>query len=165
MQENKDKDVAETPELIKIRHQLVDTISQRLEAFSLNTVVSGFMEFNNKLAKLEGGVDKTTLGVYATLLAPFAPHIACEVWEELGHDTSLFDEKWPVADKSKVKDDTKEIGVQVNGKVRGTVDIAVDASKDEAMALAREAVADKIEGKTVVKEIYVPGKIINIVVK
>ncbi|MBQ9360343.1 MAG: leucine--tRNA ligase [Lachnospiraceae bacterium] len=165
VQENKDKDVAETPELIKIRHQLVDTISQRLEAFSLNTVISGFMEFNNKLAKLEGGVDKTTLGVYATLLAPFAPHIACEVWEELGHDTSLFDEKWPVADKSKVKDDTKEIGVQVNGKVRGTVDIAVDASKDEAMALAREAVADKIEGKTVVKEIYVPGKIINIVVK
>ena len=164
VQENKDKDVAETPELVKIRHQLVDTISSRLEAFSLNTVVSGFMEFNNKLSKLDG-VDKATLETYAILLAPFAPHIAAEVWEELGHDTSIFDEKWPVADKSKAADDTREIGVQVNGKVRGTVEIAVDADKDTALAAAKEAVADKIEGKSIVKEIYVPGKIINIVVK
>ena len=165
VQENKDRDVVGTPELIKIRHQLTDTISRRLEAFSLNTVVSGFMEFNNKLSKLPGGVDKETLSTYALLLAPFAPHIASEVWQELGHDTSVFDESWPVADKSKAADDMREIGVQVNGKVRGTVEIAVDAAKDEALKAAKEAVADKIEGKTVVKEIYVPGKIINIVVK
>ena len=165
MQENKEKDVPETAELVKIRHQLTDTISTRLEAFSLNTVISGFMEFNNKLAKLEGGVDKKTLETYALLLAPFAPHIAAEVWEELGHDSSIFEEKWPVADKAKAADDTKEIGVQVNGKVRGTVEIAVDADKDSALAAAKEAVADKLEGKTIVKEIYVPGKIINIVVR
>ncbi|MCR5773607.1 MAG: leucine--tRNA ligase [Lachnospiraceae bacterium] len=165
VQENKDKNVPETPELIKLRHQLVATISERLEAFSLNTVVSGFMEYNNKLSKLEGGVDKKTLETYALLLAPFAPHIASEVWEELGHDTGIFDEKWPVADKSKAADDTKEIGVQVNGKVRGTVEIAVDAPKDEALAAAKAAVSDKLEGKSIVKEIYVPGKIINIVVK
>ena len=164
VQENKDRETAETPELIKTRHQLIDTISQRLEAFSLNTVISGFMEFNNKLTKMDG-VDKKTLETYALLLAPFAPHIASEVWEELGNKTSVFDESWPVADKSAIKDDTREIGVQVNGKVRGTVEIAVDASKDEALAAAKAAVADKIEGKAVVKEIYVPGKIINIVVK
>ena len=164
VQDNKDRDVAETPELIRTRHQLIDTITQRLEAFSLNTVVSGFMEFNNRLSKMEG-VDRKTLETYALLLAPFAPHIASEVWEELGNKTSVFDESWPVADKNAIKDDTKEIGVQINGKVRGTVKIAVDASKDEAMAAAREALADKIEGKTVVKEIYVPGKIINIVIK
>ena len=164
VQDNKDRDVAETPELIRTRHQLIDTITQRLEAFSLNTVVSGFMEFNNRLSKMEG-VDRKTLETYALLLAPFAPHIASEVWEELGNKTSVFDESWPVADKSAIKDDTKEIGVQINGKVRGTVKIAVDASKDEAMAAAREALADKLEGKTAVKEIYVPGKIINIVIK
>ena len=94
-----------------------------------------------------------------------APHIASEAWEELGNSSSIFDEKWPVADKSKAADDTREIGVQVNGKVRGTVNIAVDADKDTALAAAKEAVADKIEGKSIVKEIYVPGKIINIVVK
>lgn len=165
VQENKDKGVAENAELIKIRHQLIDTISQRLESFSLNTVISGFMEFNNKLAKLNGGVDKATLETYVTLLAPFAPHMAEELWEELGHDTSVFAESWPVADKEAMKEDTVEIGVQVNGKVRGTVSIAVDAAKDDALAAAREVIADKLEGKSIVKEIYVPGKIINIVVK
>ena len=165
VQENKDKGVAESAELIKIRHQLIDTISQRLESFSLNTVISGFMEFNNKLAKLNGGVDKATLETYVTLLAPFAPHMAEELWEELGHDTSVFAESWPVADKEAMKEDTVEIGVQVNGKVRGTVSIAVDAAKDDALAEAREVIADKLEGKSIVKEIYVPGKIINIVVK
>ncbi|MCR5746846.1 MAG: leucine--tRNA ligase [Lachnospiraceae bacterium] len=164
VQENKEKNTAETPELIKIRHQLIDTISQRLETFSLNTVISGFMEFNNKLAKMDG-VDKKTLETYVTLLAPFAPHIAEELWEELGHNTSVFAEKWPEADKEAMKEDTREIGVQVNGKVRGTVNIAVDASKDEALSAAKAAVADKLEGKSIVKEIYVPGKIINIVVK
>ena len=165
VQENKDADAPETTELIKIRHQLIDTISQRLESFSLNTVISGFMEFNNKLARVSGGVDRKTLETYVTLLAPFAPHISEELWEELGHDTSVFAEGWPVADKEAMKEDTREIGVQVNGKVRGTVNIAVDASKEEALSTAKEAVADKIEGKSIVKEIYVPGKIINIVVK
>ena len=165
VQENKDADAPETPELIKLRHQLIDTISQRLEAFSLNTVISGFMEFNNKLVRLQGGVDRKTLETYVMLLAPFAPHISEELWEELGHDSSVFAEGWPVADKEAMKEDSVEIGVQVNGKVRGTVSIAVDASKEEALATAKEAIADKIEGKSVVKEIYVPGKIINIVVK
>ena len=165
VQENKDADAPETPELIKLRHQLIDTISQRLEAFSLNTVISGFMEFNNKLVRLQGGVDRKTLETYVILLAPFAPHISEELWEELGHDTSVFAEGWPVADKEAMKEDSVEIGIQVNGKVRGTVSIAVDASKEEALATAKEAIADKIEGKSVVKEIYVPGKIINIVVK
>ena len=165
VQDNKDKDVKETEELVRVRHQLIDTISKRLEAFSLNTVISGFMEFNNKLTRMEGGVDKKTLETYVILLAPFAPHIAEELWQELGHDTSVFNESWPVADKDAMAEDTREIGVQVNGKVRGTVDIAVNASKDDALSAAKAAVADKLEGKSIVKEIYVPGKIINIVVK
>jgi leucyl-tRNA synthetase len=95
------------------------------------------------------------------------PHAGEEIWEKLSHDNTLAYEPWPSYDEAMCKDDTVEIGVQVNGKVRGTVEIAVDEDKDEALGKAKavEAVARLMEGKSIVKEIYVPGKIINIVVK
>lgn len=162
----KDADVAETKELVKIRHKLVYDITQRLESFSLNTVISGFMEYNNKLIDLskKGGVDKKTLETYVLLLAPFAPHIAEELWSELGHDTSVFAERWPEYDKDAMEDDEVEIAVQINGKTKGVVSIAKDASKEDALAAGKTAIADKLTGN-VIKEIYVPGKIINIVMK
>ena len=162
----KDADVAETKELVKIRHKLVYDITQRLESFSLNTVISGFMEYNNKLIDLskKGGVDKKTLETYVLLLAPFAPHIAEELWSELGHDTSVFAERWPEYDKDAMEDDEVEIAVQINGKTKGVVSIAKDASKEDALAAVKAAIADKLTGN-VIKEIYVPGKIINIVMK
>ena len=162
----KDADVAETKELVKIRHKLVYDITQRLESFSLNTVISGFMEYNNKLIDLskKGGVDKKTLETYVLLLAPFAPHIAEELWSELGHDTSVFAERWPEYDKDAMEDDEVEIAVQINGKTKGVVSIAKDASKEDALAAGKAAIADKLTGN-VIKEIYVPGKIINIVMK
>lgn len=162
----KDADVAETKELVKIRHKLVYDITQRLESFSLNTVISGFMEYNNKLIDLskKGGVDKKTLETYVLLLAPFAPHIAEELWNELGHDTSVFAERWPEYDKDAMEDDEVEIAVQINGKTKGVVSIAKDASKEDALAAGKAAIADKLTGN-VIKEIYVPGKIINIVMK
>ena len=162
----KDADVAETKELVKIRHKLVYDITQRLESFSLNTVISGFMEYNNKLIDIskKGGVDKKTLETYVLLLAPFAPHIAEELWSELGHDTSVFAERWPEYDKDAMEDDEVEIAVQINGKTKGVVSIAKDASKEDALAAGKAAIADKLTGN-VIKEIYVPGKIINIVMK
>ena len=162
----KDADVAETKELVKIRHKLVYDITQRLESFSLNTVISGFMEYNNKLIDLskKGGVDKKTLETYVLLLAPFAPHIAEELWSKLGHDTSVFAERWPEYDKDAMEDDEVEIAVQINGKTKGVVSIAKDASKEDALAAGKAAIADKLTGN-VIKEIYVPGKIINIVMK
>lgn len=162
----KDADIAETKELVKIRHKLVYDITQRLESFSLNTVISGFMEYNNKLIDLskKGGVDKKTLETYVLLLAPFAPHIAEELWSELGHDTSVFAERWPEYDKDAMEDDEVEIAVQINGKTKGVVSIAKDASKEDALAAGKAAIADKLTGN-VIKEIYVPGKIINIVMK
>ena len=162
----KDADVAETKELVKIRHKLVYDITQRLESFSLNTVISGFMEYNNKLIDLskKGGVDEKTLETYVLLLAPFAPHIAEELWNELGHDTSVFAERWPEYDKDAMEDDEVEIAVQINGKTKGVVSIAKDASKEDALAAGKAAIADKLTGN-VIKEIYVPGKIINIVMK
>ena len=164
--EQKDKDVKETAELKKIRHKLIYDITQRLESFSLNTVVSGFMEYNNKLVEMakKGGVDKETLEAFVILLSPFAPHISEELYEQLGHTESVFTAGWPTYDEEAMKDDTIEIGVQINGKVKGVVSIPVDASKEDAIAAGKEALGDKLSGN-IVKEIYVPGRIINIVVK
>ena len=117
-----EKDVKATKEMIKIRHQMVHTITKRLEDFSLNTVVSGFMEYNNKLneiAKREGGVDKETIQTFTTLIAPFAPHIAEELWEKLGNTGSVFENNsWPEADEELMKDDEIKIPVQINGKTK-----------------------------------------------
>ncbi|WP_370846376.1 leucine--tRNA ligase [Eubacterium sp.] len=163
-----EKDVNATKEMIKIRHQMVHTITKRLEDFSLNTVVSGFMEYNNKLneiAKREGGVDKETIQTFTTLIAPFAPHIAEELWEKLGNTGSVFENNsWPEADEELMKDDEIKIPVQINGKTKEVIEVPADISKEDAIAAGKEAIADKINGN-IVKEIYVPGRIINLVVK
>ena len=160
--------VAETPKMEKLRHNMIHDISERLENFSMNTAVSGFMEYTNKMnevAKAEGGIDQATLEAVVTMLAPFAPHIAEEMWEHLGHDKSVFtDNPWPVYDAEKMKEDTIEIALQINGKLKGTVSVAADAAKDVVIAAAKEALGSRLSG-TIVKEIYVPGKIVNIVVK
>lgn len=159
--------IAETKEMVKLRHKLVFEITQRLESFSLNTVISGFMEYNNKLielAKKTGGIDKETIETFIKLLAPFAPHLTEELWEAYGHEDSVFHTEWPEADEEAMKDDEIEVPVQINGKTRAVINISAEASKEEAVAAGKEAIADKITG-TIVKEIYVPKKIINIVQK
>ena len=164
--DQKDKNVKETKDLLKVRNRLVYDVTSRLEKFSLNTVVSGFMEYNNKLNDLakKGGVDKKTLETFIVLLAPFAPHISEELWSELGHEDSVFSQKWPAYDEAYLKDDEVEIAVQINGKARTTITIGADDAKDAVIAKAKEALGDKLNG-TVVKEIYVPGRIVNIVQK
>ena len=165
--DSKDKNVAATKEMIKIRHKMVHDITQRLESFSLNTVISGFMEYNNKLidlAKKEGAVDKETLETAVILLAPFAPHLSEELWEQLGHTESVFTNTWPEIDHEAMKDDEVEVPVQINGKTKAVITIPVDIEKDAAIAKGKEAIADKLTGN-IVKEIYVPKKIINIVMK
>ena len=160
--------VEPTKEMIKLRHQMVHTITRRLEDFSLNTVVSGFMEFNNKfieLAKKEGGIDKDTIQTFVTLLAPFAPHIGEELWERLGNTGSVFENnKWPEADEELMKDDEIQVPVQINGKTKVVISVPADISKDDAIAQGKEALGDKLTGN-IIKEIYVPGRIINIVAK
>ena len=167
--DNKDKEVEPTKALLRERNLMISTITQRLESFSLNTVVSGFMESTNKLialARTEGGVDHETLETAVRLIAPFAPHIGEELWQELGHNTSVFAETWPEADEEAIKVDEIEIPVQVCGKTRLVIKVPADVTKDDAIAAGKKALeeAGKIDG-TVVKEIYVPGKIINIVTK
>ena len=164
--DNKDKGVAETKESVKLRHKMVYDITQRLETFSLNTVISGFMEYNNKMIEMakKDGIDKENLKTAVVLLAPFAPHLGEELWRQLGETDSVFHTTWPSADADAMKDDEIEIAVQINGKTKAVVKVPAEVSKEDAIIAGKEALGDKLAG-TVVKEIYVPGKIINIVVK
>ncbi len=167
--DSKDKYIEVTPEMMKLRHRLVADIEYRFQSFSLNTVIAGFMEYNNKLidlAKKTGGVDLDTLKTFIILIAPFAPHIGEELWEAVGEKGSVFHAQWPEFDEEAMKDDEIEIPVQVNGKTKVTVSVPAEIAKDEALVAGKKALeeAGKLEGH-IVKEIYVPGRIINFVVK
>lgn len=165
--DNKDKDIKPTEETERIRHKLIMDITKRLEAFSLNTVVSGFMEYNNKMyeiANKQGGIDRELIETMTVLLAPFTPHVASEIWEQYGHEGSIFNESWPQYDESKTVENSVELAVQINGKTKGTIKVSVDAAKDDVIAAAKDSIADKLTGN-IIKEIYVPGRIVNIVMK
>ena len=165
--DSKDKDIKETKEMVKLRHKLVYDIETRFNQFSLNTVVSGFMEYCNKLtdvAKKEGGIDKETLKTFVILLAPFTPHLGEELWRELGGTDSVFHATWPECDEEAMKDDEIEVAVQVNGKVKAVIMVPADIAKEDAIAAGKAAVEGKITGN-ILKEIYVPKKIVNLVVK
>lgn len=167
--DSKDKHIEVTPEMMKLRHRLVADIEYRFQSFSLNTVIAGFMEYNNKLidlAKKMGGIDLDTLKTFIVLIAPFAPHIGEELWEAVGEKGSVFHAQWPEFDEEAMKDDEIEIPVQINGKTKVTVSVPAEIAKDEALAAGKKALeeAGKLEGN-IVKEIYVPGRIINFVVK
>ena len=166
--EYKDKLVEKpTAEMEFVKNKLTCEITKRLEALTLNTVVSGFMEYTNKMiaiAKAAGGIDKDSLETLTLLLAPFTPHISEEMWQLLGHNTSVFTHGWPKYDESKLKEETVNIAVQINGKVKVQLSVDPNADKDTVLAAAKAALGDKLSGN-IVKEIYVPGRIVNIVVK
>ena len=160
-------DVKPTEEMIKARNRVAYYVTNRLESFSLNTVISAFMEYNNKLieiAKKEGGVDRETIETFTRLLAPFAPHVAEEIWERYGHTDSVFHSGWPTYDEKALHDDEVKVPVQINGKTKVVIALPKTISKEDAIAAGRKAIEDKITGN-IVKEIYVPGRILNFVQK
>lgn len=166
--EYKDKPAAPTAESQFIKNKLIKEIDSRLNALTMNTVVSGFMEFTNKMideAKKNKGIDRDSIEALIILLAPFTPHISEEMWHGLGYETSVFSAKWPVCDESKLVVSTISIAVQINGKVRENISVSKDEEKNKIIDAAKNALGNRLEGKTIVKEIYVPGKIVNIVVK
>ena len=124
------------------------------------------MIFVNAIYK-EGSCPKEYAEGIIKMLSCITPHVGEEIWASFGHEDTIAFEPWPTYDENECKEDTIEIGVQVCGKVRGKVVLGVNEDKDSALAKAKEAdgVAAFIDGKTIVKEIYVPGKIVNIVVK
>ncbi|MBX6353088.1 MAG: leucine--tRNA ligase [Thermoflavifilum sp.] len=163
-----DKPVPTRDSLERLRHRFIATLTERLESFRMNTAVSAFMEYLNELStEAEHGLDRATLETLAVTIAPFAPHLGEELWERLGHTTSVFDASWPTYDERWLRDEEVEIAIQVNGRVRAHTRIAAEAPQDDAVAVARAHpdVQPWLEGKTVVKEIYVPGRLVNLVVK
>ena len=165
--ENKDKNYGKTAEMDKLKNKMIQEITERTDTFSFNTVISGFMENTNKitdLAKKQGGIDKDTLKTMTILIAPFAPHIAEELWEGLGETTSVFEATWPEVDENALKETTMEIVVQINGKVKAKINVDVTLDKDSVISAAKEELGDRLP-ENIVKEIYVPGKIVNIVGK
>ena len=144
-------------------HQTIKKVSSDFENLKYNTAIAAMMALINEFYKK----NSLTKGEYKTLLIllnPVAPHITEEIWEAMGFDGYIYQQGWPEYDEAKTVEATVEIAVQINGKLKATVQIQKDAPKEEVLALAKEAVAEKLTG-TVVKEIYVPGRIVNLVQK
>ena len=165
--DSKDKTVEETKEMVRLRHNLVHDIEERFESFNLNTVVSGFMEYNNAMldiAKKSGGMDLKTLQTFSILLAPFAPHLAEECYHLTGGEASVFAASWPAYDDKEREADEIKVPVQINGKVKIILEVPKDIAKEEILEKARVALGERLSG-TILKEVYVPTKIVNFVVK
>ena len=155
------------PEMENSFHKAIKKVSYDIENLKFNTAIASLMALMNVIAE-KGSINKAELSVFTMLLNPFAPHVTEEVWSEMKLGEGMVTEQiWPKYDESKCKDDVIEIVVQVNGKVRTRLSVAADIQKDDAIALskAEDRIAAEINGKNVVKEIYVPGKLVNIVVK
>jgi leucyl-tRNA synthetase len=151
---------------MKVLHKAIKKITEDLQELKFNTAISQLMIVSNAFSDASD-IAQETFEAFLKLLAPLAPHIAEELWEQLGHTTSIFTEPWPTFDPALIVDDMVTMGVQVNGKVRGTIEIAPDADEATAknLAIIEPNVLKWIEGKEIAKIIYVPGKIFNIVVK
>ncbi|MBQ1260242.1 MAG: leucine--tRNA ligase [Clostridia bacterium] len=154
------------PALEKIYHKSVKKITEDFEKLAFNTAISQMMIFVNAVYKEEKCPKEYAEGL-VKMLSCICPHIGEELWQILGHDNTIAYEPWPTFDEAKTADDSVEVAVQVNGKLKATVMIPKDAPKEEAIAAAKadERVAAAIDGKTIVKEISVPNKIVNIVVR
>ena len=156
----------ELPALEKIYHKTVKKVTEDFEKLAFNTAISQMMIFVNAVYK-EGKCPKAYAEGIIKMLSCIAPHICEEMWSLLGHNDTIAYESWPTYDESKTADDSVEVALQINGKLKGTIMLPVNCPKDDAIAAAKadERVAAAIEGKTIVKEIAVPNKIINIVVR
>ena len=155
-----------TKKLESSLHKLIKKVTVDIDSMKFNTAIAAMMAFVNEVYEV-GSITKDEFAILIKLLNPFAPHLTEELWENLGEKSLLSLEKWPEYDESKTVDDTVKIAVQVNGKLKATIDISKTISKDDAILTAKNEpkVQEAISGKEIVKEIYVPAKIVNIVVK
>ena len=155
-----------TPALESSMHKMIKKVTEDIDGMKFNTAIASMMAFLNEVYD-QGGLTKRELETFAKLLCPFAPHLCEEVWQQLGHDTLLSLEAWPQYIAEKTVDETVEIALQVNGKFKGTMMLPAGLGKEETLSAAKkdERLIAASAGKTVVKEIVVPNKIVNIVVK
>ena len=160
----------EDPKLENSLHKTIRKVTEDIDNMKFNTAIAAMMSLINEFYKA-GSITKDDLITFIKLLSPFAPHITEEIWQYIGMNpdgkTFITLSSWPEYSEEKAKDSVIELGVQVNGKVRGTVQLAADISREDALAAAKAEpnVAKFLEGATIVKEVYVPGRIINFVIR
>jgi leucyl-tRNA synthetase len=159
-------DEAPAEPLLRLVHRTIRKVGEDIDAMRFNTAISAMMVLNNELYGLERP-PRMAVEALVQLLHPFAPHIAEELWERLGHATSIQTVPWPTFDAALCEEATIEIPVQINGKVRGRITLAKDADEAAAFAAAQadEGVQKALEGKQLVKKVWVPGRILTLVVK
>ena len=147
-------------------HKTIKKVTSDIEDMKFNTAIAAMMSLLNDIYD-NGSLTKEQLVDFISILCPFAPHICEEMWETIGGKGFLSTHEWPKFDEEKTKDNEIEIAVQICGKLKGTITITPDTTKEEvlALALSDEKIKSLLDGKTVVKEIYIPGKIVNIVAK
>jgi leucyl-tRNA synthetase len=161
--------VAEAPDphasLTRRYHKTVKKVTEDLEGMRFNTAVSALMELVNEAHKVER-LPRAVVEGLVLLLSPFAPHLGEELWERLGHTKTLAYESWPTSDPALVRDEMITVPVQVNGKLRTTIEVAADADQAAILMLARaqEKVQSYLSGKTIRREVVVPGRLVNFVV-
>lgn len=154
------------PELETSFHKTIRKVTEDIETLKFNTAIASMMALINEISD-KGSITKGEMRIFTLLLSPFAPHVCEEAWANLAFGGMVCQQEWPAYDEAKCRESTVEIVVQVNGKLRARVQVAADISKEDAIAAAKaeEKVAAALEGKNVVKEIYVPGKLVNLVVR
>ncbi|HEX9407628.1 MAG TPA: class I tRNA ligase family protein, partial [Thermoanaerobaculia bacterium] len=155
--------------LIRKTHQTIAAVTQRIERFEFNTAISALMELSNAIgdAQAAGADTRESYEVLLQLLHPFAPHITEELWERLGKVPFILTSKWPEADPALMQEDVVTIVVQVNGKLRGHVEVPNPPAEEQVLSAVRgnHRIQQWVAGKQIVKTIYVPGKLVNVVVR
>ena len=144
-------------------HQTIKKVSSDFENLKYNTAIAAMMSLINEFYK-KNAITRGEYKTLLTLLNPVAPHITEELWQTAGFEGRLYQAAWPEFEEEKTVESVVEIGVQVNGKMRVTINVSKDETKENVIAMAKEALGDKLTGN-IVKEIYVPGRIVNIVAK
>ncbi|MEP6889516.1 MAG: leucine--tRNA ligase, partial [Nitrospirota bacterium] len=156
-------DIVPTLEHQRVLHQTIKKVTEDIEGLRFNTAISQMMVFTNEMTKAEQR-SRTLLEPFVLLLAPFAPHLAEELWGVLGHEASVSQQPWPVFDPGLIVSDRLTIPIQINGKLRAKLDVGADATPEQIKELARAQVAEWLQGKEITKLIYVEKKLINFVV-
>ena len=153
-------------ELESAFHRTIKKVTEDIEGLKMNTAIAALMSLLNDIQGF-GGINEAEFKTYLILLNPFAPHMTEELWQQAGFEGMLNEAEWPKYDEAKCADSTVEIAVQVNGKIKARISVAADISAPDAIAAAKAdgAVTAAIEGKSIIKELYVPKKLVNIVVK
>ena len=153
-------------ELESAFHRTIKKVTEDIEGLKMNTAIAALMSLLNDIQG-SGSINRAEFKTYLILLNPFAPHMTEELWQQAGFDGMLNEAEWPKYDEAKCADSTVEIAVQVNGKIKARISVAADISATDAIAAAKAdgAVAAAIDGKNIIKELYVPKKLVNIVVK